>query len=96
MSSAKEILIIGEVETDNGMRTAALVFADAPCEICGQMMTQKDFDEGQAIALTGRERIYPAHLDHFYAGEPPHPVPEYEGNMRRLATAYGEGEGLKK
>jgi hypothetical protein len=84
------ITLIGEMNA----QPVALVFADAPCEICGVTMTQKDFDDGQGMALTGKTAIYPAHLSHFYTGEPPSPVPEYEENMRRLATRYGEGEGL--
>lgn len=77
------------------------IIGSMPCCICGEMMSQKDIDNQEAI-LSGNQNRYPfldviAHVRHFYLRKKNFlPTDDYELNMAKFAFAIGEKTGWLK
>lgn len=79
------------------MKALVKIIAPIPCAVCGEMMSQKDIDNQEAIVSGNNPVIMNviAHLKHFYykVGNRYKPTKDFKLNQAKFAYAIGEKSG---
>jgi len=84
---------------DRRLPTGVRIEGKVSCCVCTEKIDQADVDNERVFFATGKNGIYPAHINHFYqlnpaTGKFDTPTRNYEENLKLYAIAYGAGEGL--
>lgn len=85
-------------ESSESPTATVVIIGQIPCCICGEAMSQRDVDAGEAI-LSGSETQFVttiiAHVKHFYVKKNNHAgTADYKLNMAKFALAVGRENGI--